>query len=486
MPRQALFERMYGKAPRKPLERSHVSRLDLEALEASGVRVYKVGELVADLRQSLETAFPPLLVEGEVSNFSRQPSGQLYFTLKDRESQLRCVCFRTEALRLGFVPRDGECLVLFGRCTVYPKTGALQLVVARAFRRGAGEAAEAFERLRERLRTEGLFSPQRKRPIPFFPKGVGIITSRAGAALFDILSVLRRRAPCVGAFVLPVRVQGEGASWEIAEAIDFINEWFPIEVLIVGRGGGSLEDLAAFNDEAVARAVFRSRVPVISAVGHEVNVTICDEVADLRAATPSVAAEHAVPDCTGLLRGVDGLALRLVKAEHNRRIRLGNRLEGFIGRYGLRALHHRLRDDSQYLDDSTLRLVRAIRGDLHATGGELREKLGRLEALSPLATLARGYAIVERLPRRELVRNAQALSPGDRLRLRLAEGEAAATVTGTYPTPDAQRWSLKEGAPGESRRNGSRSRRPRPHDREELQGLQGTLFTAEDPDSRHE
>jgi exodeoxyribonuclease VII large subunit len=406
----------------------HVSQPSLEALEAGGARVYAVTELLRELRQRLESEFPYLLVEGEVSNFSRHASGHAYFTLKDEDGQLRCVLFRSDALRLSFTPADGECLVLFGRCTVYARTGALQMVVSHAFRRGAGRAAEGLEALRSKLAAEGLFNVDRKRPIPFFPTHIGVVTSRYGAALMDILSVLRRRAPCAEVYLLPVRVQGEGAAREIGEAIDFINDWFPIEVLIVGRGGGSLEDLGAFDDEGVARAVFRSRVPVISAVGHEVNVTICDQVADVRAPTPSVAAQLAVPDCAALRRTLDAAARRLVEAEARSRRRLTERLEGFLGRYGLRAVRHRLAEDAQYVDELTGQLVRGVRRGFDDAAAELRENLGRLEALSPLATLGRGYALVERLPDGRLVRGGNELAPGDQLRVRFARGEAVVRV----------------------------------------------------------
>jgi exodeoxyribonuclease VII large subunit len=405
-----------------------VSQPSLAALEASGARVYRVAELVRELRRRVESDFPMLLVEGEVSNVSRQPSGHAYFTLKDEESQLRCVLFRGDALRLGFLPVDGDCLVLFGKCTVYPRSGALQMLVSFAFRRGVGKTAEGLEALRRRLSAEGLFAPERKRCIPFFPRRVGIVTSRRGAALFDIVSVIRRRAPCTEVFLLPVRVQGDGAAREISEAIDFINDWFPIEVLIVGRGGGSLEDLWAFNDEEVARAVFRSRVPVISAVGHEVNLTICDEVADVRAPTPSVAAELTVPDVVALQETVQSLTARLIDCEARQRARLAARLEGFLSRYGLRAVRGRIAEGAQELDELLLRLSRGMHRKVERADSGLRERLGRLQALSPLATLQRGYVLVERIPGRELIRAADELARDDLLRLRFARGEAEAKV----------------------------------------------------------
>ncbi|HEY7529405.1 MAG TPA: exodeoxyribonuclease VII large subunit [Gemmatimonadota bacterium] len=404
-------------------------RLDVDALEASGARIWRVSDLLRDLRAAVERSFPSVLVEGEVTNLTRHASGHVYFSLKDDAGQLRCVLFRLEASRLGFAPADGERLVAFGDVTVYDRKGELQLIVRRASRRGAGRAAWELEAMRRRLAAEGLFAHERKRPIPFFPLNIGIVTSRSGAALQDILSVLRRRAPCVGVFILPVRVQGDGAAAVIAEAIDAINDWFPIEVLIVGRGGGSAEDLSAFDCEDVARAVARSRAPVISAVGHEVDVTTCDLVADVRAPTPSVAAELAAPDCGALSRGLEEAVRRLVSAEARARRRRLDRLDGFLDRWGLRAVRGRVRSGAQTLDELSDRLARGASRRADLARAALREHAARLEALSPLATLSRGYAIVERLPERALVRAAEQVGPGDDLRLRFARGEATARVT---------------------------------------------------------
>ncbi|MFN2433018.1 MAG: exodeoxyribonuclease VII large subunit [Gemmatimonadota bacterium] len=409
-----------------------MTRLDLEALEAAGARVYGVGELVRELRQRVEAGFASVLVEGEVSNLTRHASGHSYFSVKDDGGHLRCVLFRLEAQRLGFALADGECVVLFGRCTVYDRKGELQLVVAQAFRRGAGRAAEALEALRRLLHAEGLFDAATKRPLPFFTRNLGVVTSPSGAALHDILSVVRRRAPCTQVFVLPVRVQGDGAAAEIADAIDFINARLPIQALIVGRGGGSLEDLRAFDDERVARAVFRSRVPVISAVGHEINVTICDRVADVRAPTPSVAAELAVPDCGAMARAIDETGRRLLAAELRGRARAGQRLEGFLTRYGLRAVRSRIGNASRAGDELGERLRRGIDRRLERATAELRSNAGRLDTLSPLATLGRGYAIVERLPGRALVRSPSELGVGDELRLLFARGGARARVLETF------------------------------------------------------
>jgi exodeoxyribonuclease VII large subunit len=424
-----------------------LSALDLEVLEREGARVWSVGELVRELKQRLESDFPMLLVEGEVSNLALHPSGHCYFTLKDDESQLRCCLFRSDAARLGFVPVDGECLVLFGRVTLYGRKGELQMVVTRAFRRGAGKAAEALEALKRRLAEEGLFAHERKRKAPFFPRALGVVTSSSGAVIHDILAVLRRRSPATEVYLFPVRVQGDGAGREIAVAIDAITRRFPIEVLIVGRGGGSSEDLSAFNDERVARAVFGSRVPVISAVGHEVDFTLCDLVADVRAPTPSVAAELAVPDTRALLRGLEATTARLCECEARGRVRLALKLDGFLTRYGLRALRNRITDGTQTTDELAARVAAAARRRVEDARSALQEKLGRLEALSPLATLGRGYALVERLPERSLVRSAAQLSVGDDVRLRFASGEARARVV----NPDEGAGQIPASAHGRTR-----------------------------------
>jgi exodeoxyribonuclease VII large subunit len=444
-----------------------VSALDLEILEREGARVWSVGELVRELKKRLEADFPMLLVEGEVSNLALHPSGHCYFTLKDDECQLRCCLFRSDAARLGFVPLDGECLVLFGRVTVYGRKGELQMVVVRAFRRGAGKAAEALEALKRRLADEGLFAHERKRKAPFYPRALGVVTSRSGAVIHDILAVLRRRSPATEVYLFPVRVQGDGAGREIARAIDAITQRFPIEVLIVGRGGGSSEDLSAFNDERVARAVFRSRVPVISAVGHEVDFTLCDLVADVRAPTASVAAELAVPDTPALLRALEATTARLCECEARSRARLAGKLDGFLTRYGLRALRNRIDDGSRTTDELAARVAAAARRRVEAAGAELQEKLGRLEALSPLATLGRGYSLVEQLPERTLVRSAAQLSVGDDLRLRFASGEARARVIdprGTDSMAAASAGARAAPSPSVARAHdgdsGNRSRRP--------------------------
>ncbi|MFQ5772424.1 MAG: exodeoxyribonuclease VII large subunit, partial [bacterium] len=255
---------------------------------------YSVSELTRQIKFLLESSFPEIWVQGEISNFTHHSSGHMYFSLKDENAQISCVMWRSRNQHLFFTPQDGMKVILDARITVYEKRGAYQLDVLQMQPAGVGELQLAFEQLKNRLREEGLFSEEFKKPIPLYPERIGIVTSPTGAAVQDLISVLQRRFPGIEIIINAARVQGEGAATEIARAIDDFNDYGKVDVLIVGRGGGSLEDLWAFNEEVVARAVFRSKIPIISAVGHEVDFTICDFVADLRAPTPSAAAELAV------------------------------------------------------------------------------------------------------------------------------------------------------------------------------------------------
>jgi len=273
-------------------------------------KIYTVAEITRLVKLELENSFPLLWVEGEVSNFHRHSSGHLYFTLKDEQCQLRAVMFRSDAARVKFDLKDGLRLVCRGRINVYEPRGEYQLIADLIEPKGKGALQLAFEQLKEKLRTEGLFDPRHKKPLPLFPKKVGIVTSPRGAAIVDILRTLERRFARLHILIYPAKVQGEGAADEIVEGIDFLGRLPGIDVLIVGRGGGSIEDLWAFNEERVARAIFRSPVPVISAVGHEVDFTISDFVADIRASTPSVAAEIVIKEEQTLVERLDNLGKR--------------------------------------------------------------------------------------------------------------------------------------------------------------------------------
>jgi len=259
-------------------------------------KIYTVSELTREIKQVLETGFPCLWVEGEISNFKRHSSGHLYFTLKDENSQIRCAMWRYRANDLIFRPEDGMKVLVQGNLQVYEPGGYYQIIVQQVQPAGVGELQLAFEQLKKKLYAEGLFDEAHKKPIPIFPERIGVITSPTGAAIRDIISVITRRFPIAQIILAPVRVQGPGAKEEIVQAIQDFNEFGEVDVLIVGRGGGSLEDLWAFNEEVVARAIFTSKIPIISAVGHEIDFSISDFVADRRAPTPSAAAEMAVPD----------------------------------------------------------------------------------------------------------------------------------------------------------------------------------------------
>jgi len=363
------------------------------AVEALGPPIFSVSELTHQLRYLLESRIPELWVSGEVANWTRARSGHCYFTLKDEGAQLRCVMWRAAAGRLPIDPEEGMRVRVFGAVTLYEARGDLQLSVRDL--EGEGETGLwklAFERLRERLEGEGLLDPARKRPIPAFPRTVGVVTSTTGAALHDILTVLARRAPWTRVLVRGCRVQGEGAALEIAQAIDLLAGSGRVDLLIVGRGGGSLEDLWAFNEEPVARAIASSAVPVISAVGHEVDVTIADLVADLRAPTPSAAAESAVPDGVALRDLLGRVGPRLARGLRDQSARRRTRLREAVLRAG-HGLQRLLQPRRARLERRSSTLLALGREAMGSRRERLALQAGRMEALSPLATLSRGYAV---------------------------------------------------------------------------------------------
>lgn len=378
--------------------------VNARALEARAVAGggWTVSEVNAAARQILEGSLPPLWVVGEITGFKRLSRGHCFFTLKDSRSQLRCVMWRDDALRLPAEPPEGLEVRAFGYLTVYEKGGDYQLVVRELEARGPGLWRIAFERLRRRLADEGLFDPARKRPLPPFPRAVGVVTSTDGAALHDIVTVIRRRAPWVDVVVRATRVQGEGAAEEVATAIRALSGCGAVEVLLVGRGGGSAEDLWAFNDERVARALAESPVPTVSAVGHEVDVTIADLVADRRAPTPSAAAEWAVPDRLALARELGTVRERMARAVLRRRA-----------------------DGAEALERLARQMRRAFAEGLADRRARLQALADRLQALSPLAVLKRGYAVPLDLAGRVL-RGVAAFRAGARFHLRVDGGRVAA------------------------------------------------------------
>jgi len=395
-------------------------------------RPLTVTELTGDIRGLLEDTFPRLWVAGEISNLRRPASGHIYLTLKDDGAQIAGVVWRSTVARLRAQPENGMEVVVRGRLTVYPVRGDYQIVIDGLQPRGVGALEEAFRRLCAKLETEGLFEAERKRPLPFLPSRIAIVTSPTGAALHDITNVITRRFPPADLLVVPVRVQGDGAAAEIAAAIERVNtDPRGCEVIIVGRGGGSLEDLWAFNEEVVARAIFASRIPVISAVGHEIDVSIADLVADRRALTPSEAGEIVLPRLDQLLATLDDTAGRLrgaVERSLDRRRRdLADRRRRLLGRSPTRAIAER----AQRIDELAERAGRSARAAVARQRSSLGGAAGRLDALSPLRVLGRGYGITTRDGDRTPLRDAAGLSTGDRISTRLASGTILSEVVET-------------------------------------------------------
>jgi exodeoxyribonuclease VII large subunit len=385
-----------------------------------------VSELSQVIKGTLERELEELWVVGEISNFRVPPSGHLYFTLKDEKSQIAGVMFRRQGTRLAFQPEDGMEVLCFGRVSLYATRGDLQLYVEIMEPRGKGALYLAFEQLKKRLGAEGLFAAERKRPLPFLPCAIGIVTSLHGAALRDMLRILDDRFPERRVIVRPVKVQGEGAAAEIAAGIAELGRSGLIDVMIVGRGGGSLEDLWAFNEEVVARAIYAAPVPVVSAVGHEVDFTIADFVADHRAPTPTAAAEMVVArreDLTEHIRALGGRFLRCmdsrVEAERDALRRLTKRLSD---------PRRRLRENQMRLDELSLDLWRRFQDRLARFQQRLAHGSERLGGLSPLACLERGYSIAHKMPGESIVKDSASVAVGDRLRVTFARGKVLCTV----------------------------------------------------------
>jgi exodeoxyribonuclease VII large subunit len=441
--------------------------------------IYSVSRLNREVRALLDTHFPLLWVEGEISNLSRPSSGHLYFSLKDRDAQVRCAMFKMRNQLLAFAPADGVQVLVRARISLYEPRGDYQLVVEHMEEAGDGLLRRAFEELKKRLSGEGLFDPAHKKPLPRLPHCIGVVTSPTGAAIRDILSILRRRFPAIPVLIYPVAVQGAAAAPEIVRAIRRAGKSQDCDVLIVARGGGSLEDLWAFNEEAVARAIYDCPIPVVSGVGHETDVTIADFVADHRAATPSAAAELVSPNGEEWLQAFITLENRLALQMKRQQQSKAQALQWLSKRLTQQHPGRRLRDQGQRLDELEQRLNHAWRSHLHhaaarlntlsaqlhrhdpsrrlqhlqlqrdnlsrrlvqtmkATLEQRRQKLaglGRaLDAVSPLATLSRGYAIVKRLPDGAIVRAAEAVNLGDRIETRVAQGRLVSTVNEKYET----------------------------------------------------
>lgn len=437
--------------------------------------MFTVSELTGLLRSSIEEQFSDIWLEGELSNLRAPGSGHVYCTLKDKTSQIRAVLFRSSAVRLRFALQEGMHVIVRGRLTVYELRGEYQIVLDTVEPKGIGALQLAFEQLKERLAAEGLFDQERKKSIPAFPRTVGVVTSLTGAAIRDILAVLRRRWPTLHILIAPVQVQGESAGRQIAEALAALNDWGSVDVIIVGRGGGSLEDLWSFNEEIVVRAITASHAPVVSAVGHEIDVTLADFVADLRAPTPSAAAEAVVPVLTEIVERLRELTVRTGQLMFRHCAFERQRLDAGIR--GVADVRFRLQEAAQRTDDMVDRLremlqrlltagrerVHEVQRDLSGLNPILTIKQGlatvpqfskrlegqmgvilaqhrhrihatlaQLNTLSPLAILGRGYSILQTVPAGQILHRANDVEVGQELEAQLAIGRLSCTVTHVF------------------------------------------------------
>ena len=434
--------------------------------------MFTVSELTGLLRSSIEEQFSDILLEGEISNLRAPGSGHVYCTLKDKTSQIRAVLFRSSAVRLRFALQEGMHVIVRGRLTVYELRGEYQIVLDTVEPKGIGALQLAFEQLKERLAAEGLFDQDRKKPIPAFPRTVGIVTSLTGAAVRDILAVLRRRWPTLHILIAPVQVQGESAGRQIAEALSALNDWGAVDVIIVGRGGGSLEDLWSFNEEIVVRAIAASQAPVVSAVGHEIDVTLADFVADLRAPTPSAAAEAVVPVLAEIVERLRELTVRTGQVMLRHCAFERQRLDAGIR--GVTDVRFRLQKAAQRTDDMVDRLremvqllltsgrerihvaqrdlsglnpilvikqglatvpqfSKRLEGQMGAVLAQHRHRihatLAQLNTLSPLAILGRGYCILHTVPAGQILHRANDVKVGQEIVAQLARGQLSCMVT---------------------------------------------------------
>jgi exodeoxyribonuclease VII large subunit len=379
-------------------------------------------------RMDADSLLNAVAVKGEISNYKLYPSGHHYFTLKDENSALKCVMFKGNALRLRFRPENGMKIIAMGKVSVFPRDGAYQLYCTAMAMDGVGDLYAAFEQLKKKLAAQGLFDPAHKKPIPKFPGTIGIITSSAGAAVHDMLRILNKRYPLAKVRLLPVRVQGVEAPGEIAAAISYANYHRLADLLIVGRGGGSIEDLWAFNEEIVAHAIYNSEIPVISAVGHEPDVTISDFVADLRAATPSNAAELAVPDRDALSQTLDSMANAMATAL-NRQIRAHQQHLDMLSRsQALQSLTGYFDQKQRQLELLKNRLISAENQNIARNTQRYVALTAKLDAMSPLKVLTRGYSMVQD-GRGEVIRSVSQVEPGETIGISLSDGKVFATVT---------------------------------------------------------
>ncbi len=394
--------------------------------------VLSVAELTARIKESLESSFPAVWVEGEISNLARPGSGHYYLTLKDDRAQLRAAIWRNTAARLRFDLHDGLEVVCRGHVDGYAPRGTYQLIVEQIEPKGIGALELALRQLREKLRREGLFDEARKRPLPPLPRRIAVVTSPTGAAIHDFLQVLGRRWRGADVLIVPTRVQGRGAAQEIAAAIATVGRLRRApDCVVVTRGGGSLEDLWAFNEEPVVRAVAACGVPIISAVGHEIDVTLCDLAADVRALTPSEAAELVAPSSEELIAALQQYQKRLLAALRSRAAAARTRLDALAARRVFRRPHGLVQDGSRRLDELEARLGRATGNRLDRARRAVDATGARLESLSPLAVLGRGYSLTQRTADGHVIRDAVELNPGEQITTRLGTGSAISRVERT-------------------------------------------------------
>jgi exodeoxyribonuclease VII large subunit len=394
----------------------------------AGVRILRVSDLTNRVKCMLEDEFAAVWVSGQVSGFKKHQSGHWYFKLSDRGAVINAVMYRGSNLRSRFDPRDGMEVIARGRLTIYPPQGNYQLAVEEMHAKGLGAQELALQRLKEKLFRKGYFAPARKRRLPRYPRCLALITSPSGAAVRDMLEILGRRWPATEVWICPVRVQGDTAAFEIATALGRLNRFRCVDVVILGRGGGSTEDLGPFNDERVADAIFRSRIPVVSAVGHEIDVTIADQVADVRALTPSEAAELVVPDRAELIKKLRDTHLRLGRLLRERLDFARGRLKSLAERRVFRRPLDRVHDLEQRLDQIDDRLQRATRQRLSRLRQLLQAAAGRLESLSPLQVLGRGYTLTRRADDQQVVRSFGQVKPGDLVETIVQDGQFASRV----------------------------------------------------------
>ncbi|MDB5348156.1 MAG: exodeoxyribonuclease large subunit [Schlesneria sp.] len=392
------------------------------------IPVLTVSAVTFALKEVVEATFPHLWVCGEISNLMRAGSGHIYFTLKDEAAQLKAVMWRTAAQRMRFDLRDGMEVIVAGGIQVYEARGQHQIVVEQLQPKGIGPLELAFRQLQQKLAAEGLFEVERKRPLPRFPKRIALITSPSGAAVRDMIQVITRRWPKARIILVPVAVQGDQAAGQIAAALRKVHTIPDVDVVICGRGGGSLEDLWAFNEEVVARAIYACKIPVVSAVGHEVDVTIADLVADRRALTPSEAAELVVPLESDVRLELDQVRQRLVNSLKQQTQRARLRLDSVASRRCFSRPLERIQEQSHRLDDLEVRLKRGMKQVVESSKQKLQAFASSLNALSPLAVLDRGYSLTKRVSDGELIRDASSLSVGDQISTLLAQGSVISDV----------------------------------------------------------